>query len=122
VAAPRVAPDGDDSVTENVSFGSTVVSPATVTATSCVFTLGPKVSVPDAATKSDPEVADPDAVAYCTVTVDVEGADNVTGNQTVRVPELPSSTEAGTDADDRQRRLHRGRTDQRGRADRRGDS
>jgi hypothetical protein len=52
------------------------------------------VNVPDTAVKSLPAVAVPDAVAYCTDTVDVDGADNVTGSTTTRDPALPSSTDA----------------------------
>jgi hypothetical protein len=94
VAWPSVAPDGDDSLTVNTSVASTVVSPVTVTATKRVVAPAVNVNVPDTAVKSLPAVAVPDAVAYCTDTVDVDCADNVTGSTTTRDPALPSSTDA----------------------------
>ena len=51
IAAARasVAPDGLDSVTVNVSIGSTAVSPMTATLTVCETTPGAKVIVPEPA-------------------------------------------------------------------------
>ena len=49
VARARVAPDGVDNVTVNVSVGSTVASPVTATVTVCEITPGAKVSVPEPA-------------------------------------------------------------------------
>ena len=44
-----VRPVGADSVTVNVSFGSTTVSPRIPTCTDCVVTPGAKVMVPESA-------------------------------------------------------------------------
>ena len=47
VAVPRVAPDGVDNVTVNVSVGSTVVSPVTATLRVWEVTPAAKVRVPE---------------------------------------------------------------------------
>ena len=60
---PRVAPDGDDSVTVKVSLASTRVSPITGTLTTMLVVPAGKDSVPEVAVKSVPEVAVPAAVA-----------------------------------------------------------
>ena len=49
VAVPRVASDGADSVTVNVSSGSTATSPSTVTLTCWEVCPAAKVTVPEAA-------------------------------------------------------------------------
>ena len=81
----------------NVSSDSTVVSPATATLTVCEVTPGANVNVPDPTVKSLPAVADPFAVAHCTVTGAAAAFDNDTVKTAFDDPDLPSSTptEAG---------------------------
>src|SRR5436189_277142 len=91
-ASVMVAFVGPLKLTTNVSSGSTVVSPLTVTAIGCVLTPGANVSVPLIPTKSLPLAAVPLAVVYATVTVCVLVGVSVTVNVAVVVPLLPSVT------------------------------
>ncbi len=103
--ASAIPPVGFESSTANVSSGSIVVSPATVTPMAFSTPVSPdaagvKVREPVLSLKSAPATALTAPVAlvavtaYCTVTGTDNGCESVTGNDIVRVPESPSRIDA----------------------------
>ena len=76
----------------NPSSTSTAVSPVIATVTFCAAVdPGGKVTTPDAATKSSPAVALPDAVAYARLTCRLLGAESARRNTHGPEPASPST-------------------------------